>query len=406
MTILKDKKIAVYVTGGIAVYKMANLVRALIKKGAQVRVAMTPAATEFVTPLTFQVLTRQAVLLDNFAEDRPSHVAHIEMADWADYSLVAPATANTLAKMAHGIADNAVTSALLATATPIFVVPAMNEKMYENFATQDNISILQSHDYYVMEPDTGFLAEGYEGKGRFPEESRIIDEFESWILAHTPNLSLSGKRIIISAGGTQEKIDPVRYITNRSSGRMGHALAEAAFYRGAEVVLVTASHLPIHRGIRTILVASAREMYQVISKEFEQADGLIMAAAVSDYRPQNPATQKIKKQNAGSDVWQIELTQNPDILKTISEHKKAHQWTVGFAAETENIEDYAKKKLVAKHLDMIVANDVSQTDRGFDSHQNAGVIYRKDGRMTPIPLQAKSEMAEVILAEIEKYLIQ
>lgn len=285
MTILKDKKIAVYVTGGIAVYKMANLVRALIKKGAQVRVAMTPAATEFVTPLTFQVLTRQAVLLDNFAEDRPSHVAHIEMADWADYSLVAPATANTLAKMAHGIADNAVTSALLATATPIFVVPAMNEKMYENFATQDNISILQSHDYYVMEPDTGFLAEGYEGKGRFPEESRIIDEFESWILAHTPNLSLSGKRIIISAGGTQEKIDPVRYITNRSSGRMGHALAEAAFYRGAEVVLVTASHLPIHRGIRTILVASAREMYQVISKEFEQADGLIMAAAVSDYRP-------------------------------------------------------------------------------------------------------------------------
>lgn len=401
MTVLKNKNIAVYLTGGIAVYKMANIVRSLIKKGAHVRVAMTSAATEFIRPLTFQVLTQASVLVDNFSEDNPQHVAHIELADWSDFALVAPATANTLSKMSQGIADNMVTSALLATDAPIFLVPAMNEKMLEHFAVQENIDRLKAHGYYVMDPDTGFLAEGYEGKGRFPEEKRIIDELEMWIIQQS-DLKLSGKRIIVSAGGTQEKIDPVRYITNRSSGQMGHALAEVAFYRGAEVELVTTSALSTHLGIHVTRVKTARDMHQTLADLFPKADGLIMSAAVSDYRPKRVADQKIKKHGDVNGDWAIELTENPDILKDLSAKKRADQWTVGFAAETENIEHYAKKKIVEKRIDMIVANDVSMSTQGFDSDQNAGTLYFADGSSIEIPVQSKKEMATVIMGAIEE----
>lgn len=404
MEILKDKRIAVYLTGGIAVYKMANLVRQLIKKGAQVRVAMTSAATEFITPLTFQVLTQKEVLIDNFSEDHPEHVAHIELADWSDLALVSPATANTINKMAHGVADNLVTSALLATDCPVFIVPAMNEKMFYHFSTQKSIKVLKEHDYYVMDPDIGFLAEGYEGKGRFPNEERIVEELEQWSLKYEEDLPLSGQKIIITAGGTQEKIDPVRYLTNRSSGRMGHALAQSAFNLGAEVLLITASSLPVHRGIQTIRVSSAEEMANAIFQSFSKADGLIMAAAVSDYRPVKTANQKIKKQDNDNHMT-IELTENPDILAEIGQKKTDDQWTVGFAAETNHLEAYAQKKLKTKNADFIVANDVSIDGQGFDTSQNAGIIYKKNGSQMIIPLQSKSAMADVILKEIISDLI-
>src|SRR5690625_4854263 len=246
---LKDKKIALYVTGGIAVYKVVDLMRSFIKAGAEVRVAMTESAAKFVAPMTFQILSQNEVYIDIFSEKDPSHVAHVDISDWADISVVAPATANTIAKMVYGLADNFVTSALLATASPIFVVPAMNTDMFENPATQENIQTLKNRGVYVVDPDTGFLAEGYEGKGRYPENERILEELENFIMTKDMTLPLRGYKILISAGGTKERIDPVRYITNDSSGKMGHAIAEAAYQYGAEVTLVTSSALNASKAI-------------------------------------------------------------------------------------------------------------------------------------------------------------
>lgn len=292
---LKDKNIALYVTGGIAVYKVVDLMRSFIKNGANVRVAMTESAAKFVSPLTFQILSTNEVHIDTFDEKNPEIVSHVNISDWADVSVVAPATANTIAKMAHGLADNFVTSALLATKTPIFVVPAMNTDMYENPATQNNIETLKERQVQFVEPDIGFLAEGYEGRGRYPENDRILEELNAFILAKSDDLPLRNRKVIVSAGGTVERIDPVRYITNDSSGKMGHAVAEAAYQNGAEVILVTASNLPTTSGIETIRVDSAQEMYAEINQRFEEADVLVMAAAVSDYRVKNAADSKMKK---------------------------------------------------------------------------------------------------------------
>src|SRR5699024_3076833 len=280
---LKDKKIALYVTGGIAVYKVVDLMRSFIKNGAEVRVAMTESATKFVTPMTFQILSRHEVYVDTFCENDPSHVAHVDLSDWADISVIAPATANTIAKMAYGLADNFVTSALLATASPLFVVPAMNTDMFENPATQENIQTLKSRGIYIVEPDTGFLAEGYEGKGRYPENKRILEELENFIITTEKTLTLRGYKILISAGGTKERIDRVRYITNDSTGKIGHSIAEAAYQYGAEVTLVTASTLESSKAIHRIQVDSASEMFEAIDECFEDVDILIMSAAVSDY---------------------------------------------------------------------------------------------------------------------------
>ena len=396
--LLKDKNIALYVTGGIAVYKVVDLMRSFIKKGANVQVAMTESATKFVSPLTFQILSRQEVYVDTFDEKNPEIVAHVNISDWADVSVVAPATANTIAKMAHGIGDNFVTSALLATKSPVFVVPAMNTDMYENPATQNNIKLLKNRNIQFVEPDYGFLAEGYEGKGRFPENERIVEELSDFILSRTEDLPLKGQKILVSAGGTKERIDSVRYITNDSSGKMGHAVAEAAYYEGAEVTLVTASELPAPSGIETVRVDSALELFDEIDTRFDQTDVLIMAAAVSDYRVANEADSKMKKMDDSGPVT-IELTENPDILKTMG-GKKKEQYLVGFAAETDHLEKYAMKKLKEKNLDVIVANEVGRSDRGFNADENQVIIFTVDGDRIDVPLTAKSEVANIIIRKV------
>ncbi len=395
---LKDKNIALYVTGGIAIYKVVDFMRTLIKKGAKVRVAMTKSATEFVTPLTFQILSQHEVHLDTFSEKDPEHVAHVDLADWTDIAVVAPATANTIAKMAAGFADNFVTSSLLATKQPLFIVPAMNTDMFNHEATQENIQTLKKRGAYVVEPDTGFLAEGYEGKGRYPENERIVEELEQFIISSTADLPLKGYKILVSAGGTKERIDPVRYITNDSSGKTGHAIAEAAYQKGAEVTLVTASELKAPQAIQTVRVDSAKEMYEAIDERFAETNILIMSAAVSDYGVAHTATSKMKKER-DSETVSIELAENPDILKTMGQ-KKEQQFLVGFAAETDELEKYAQKKLQEKHLDMIVANEVGRADRGFNVDDNQVIIFTSDHDKIEIPKTSKKNIAHILIDKI------
>lgn len=391
--LLKGKKIAFYVTGGIAVYKAVDLMRTLIKQGAEVKVGMTKSAAEFVSPLTFQVLSKHQVHIDTFSEEDAENVQHIHLADWADLAVVAPATANTMAKLAYGMADNFVTSALLATTAPIFIVPAMNTNMYEHSVTQNNIETLKARGVYVMKPDKGFLAEGYSGSGRYPENLRIVEELENFHITQTSdNLPLKGKKVLVTAGGTKERIDPVRFITNDSSGKMGHAIAASAFYKGADVTLITASSLPVHSNINVLPVSSAQEMYDEVGKYFEQTDLLVMAAAVSDYSPENVEEHKMKKQ----DELTLKLKKNPDILKEMGK-RKTHQFLIGFAAETERLEEYAIKKLHEKNSDIIVANDIGKKGQGFNVDENEVTLFTKDGEPKHLSLASKTEIAEHIL---------
>ena len=388
---LKNKKIALYVTGGIAVYKSLYLLREIIKQGGEVRVAMTQAACQFVNPLSFQVLSQKKVQIDTFEEGQPESVSHIDLTDWADYSIVAPATANIIGKLANGIGDDFVSTALLATDHPIFLVPAMNTKMYENPALKHNKAFLIEQGHYWMEPDIGFLAEGYEGLGRFPDLDRIMAEFNHFIIARNPGI-LSGKKVLVTAGGTVERIDPVRYISNDSSGKMGHQLAQAAYEAGAQVSLVTASDLPTSPFIDRFQVESTLDLYQTVSDLYDHHDILMMAAAVSDYRPVNRSDKKMKKQ----DDLTIELEKNPDILAEMG-RRKDQQINVGFAAETHNLEEYAKKKLASKQADLIVANELGRGDRGFNADENAALVFSRGQDPLELPLQSKKEMAQKII---------
>ena len=404
---LEKVKIGVFVMGGIAAYKVPELVRQLIKKGAQVQVAMTQSAQEFVTPLTLQVLTKRPVLTHTFDEREPSQVQHVAMADWCDLALVVPATANGLAKMAHGLADDVVTSTLLAVTAPILVVPAMNVHMYENPATQRNLAQLRADGLTIMEPDTGFLAEGYEGKGRLPELHRIVAQVERlYARTHLPQ-SLAGKQVIVSAGGTRERIDPVRYISNDSSGKMGYAMAQAADWLGATVTLVSTTHslLP-PEGIQVQQVASAQELAQAMTAHYDQMDYVVMAAAVSDYRVKHPHDQKIKKV-AGQTDWQLDLVENPDILAQLGQTKR-QQVLIGFAAETQNLLEHARAKLSKKGADWLIANDVSNPAIGFNSDKNQVYVLGAQGQEVLLPQQSKTSLAlaawQVILAEGEETL--
>lgn len=404
---LENVKIGVFVMGGIAAYKVPELVRQLIKKGAQVQVAMTQSAQEFVTPLTLQVLTKRPVLTHTFDEREPSQVQHVAMADWCDLALVVPATANGLAKMAHGLADDVVTTTLLAVTAPILVVPAMNVHMYENPATQRNLAQLRADGLTIMEPDTGFLAEGYEGKGRLPELHRIVAQVERlYARTHLPQ-SLSGKQVIVSAGGTRERIDPVRYISNDSSGKMGYAMAQAADWLGATVTLVstTQSLLP-PEGVQVQEVASAQELAQAMTAHYDQMDYVVMAAAVSDYRVKYPHDQKIKKV-AGQTDWQLDLVANPDILAQLGQTKR-QQVLIGFAAETQNLLEHARAKLSKKGADWLIANDVSNPAIGFNSDKNQVYVLGAQGQEVLLPQQSKTSLAlavwQVILAEGEETL--
>lgn len=394
MESLKNKRVALYITGGIAAYKGAYVARSLMKAGAKVRVAMTRAAQEFVTPLTFKALTHNEVLTELFTDEKTA-VPHIELADWSELALVVPTTADLMAKLAHGIADDLVSTALLATAAPIYLVPAMNEKMWEASATQRNYRQLCADGVKILMPKDGYLAEGYTGKGRMPEPEEIM----AWLATElTSNADLKGKRVLVSAGGTLEPIDPVRYIANRSSGKMGHALANAANARGAQVTLVTTkSDLPVPRGIQVEKVVTAAEMEAVLLKHFPTADITIMAAAVADYRVAQISSQKIKKKN---ETWELKLLKNPDILKHLGQIKRADQYLVGFAAETDELLKNATDKLLAKNVDLLVANDVSRSDIGFGSDENQVLLLRPQKEVKTTPKVTKERLAHEILDEV------
>ena len=389
----KGKNVTVFVTGGIAAYKVATLVRLFIKEGAKVSVAMTKSACEFITPLTFQVLTKNKVYLDTFDEDEANKVQHIHLADQTDVAIVVPATANTIAKMANGIADNFVTSTLLATTTPIYVVPAMNEHMWENPATVRNVKQLVEDGKSVIEPATGFLAEGYTGKGRLPEPEEIFEQITFLESKRVSKSPLKGKSVLITAGGTKERIDPVRYISNDSSGKMGYALARAAAVLGAEVQLIsTTKQLKVPYGVQVTYVESALEMHDVVTHLFPKTDIAVMVAAVSDYYVANRSNQKIKKQQNELGLT-LELLENPDILKKLGHSKREEQIVIGFAAETTNVLEYAKAKLEKKKADVIIANDVSNSRIGFNSDSHQVTLLTKDGHIVNLPENSKEELA-------------
>ena len=397
---LTGKQIAVVVTGGIAAYKVPGLVRRLIKAGASVRVALTPAAERFVTAETLEVLTKYPVLREGAAY--PDPVAHIALADWADLSVVVPATANSLGKMAQGLADNEALSSLLANQGSIVFVPAMNHKMWANPAVQRNVARLRADGHYVLEPGFGFLAEGYEGKGRMPEIEEIYAGIEAFFACQNLDqpLDLTGQRLVISAGGTEEPIDPVRYLSNRSSGKMGTALAHVALLAGAQVTLVqtpSAQTLPVLPGIECRQVTTAQELYTAMHEEIQSADILVMAAAVSDYRAAQAADQKIKKQDQDQGL-RLELAENPDILASLPKDKA---YVIGFAAETQHVVDYARQKLEKKGAHMIVANDVSQAGIGFASEDNAVQIVTPTDVLA-VGKQSKYGIAAQILAQAIK----
>ncbi len=394
-----EKNILIGVTGGIAAYKVVEVASRLKKSGANVKIMMTRNATEFVSPRTFQEITGNAVSVEMFGDAANFHVAHVALANFADLILIAPATANFLAKMAHGIADDLLTTTILAFDGKILVAPAMNTKMYENPATQANLSVLKARGVKILEPNTGNLACGTSGKGRLPEPEEICAEIEK-ILAEEQ--ILAGKKIIVTAGGTLEAIDPVRYIGNRSSGRMGCEIAKFAVESGADVVLISGkAEIEPPNGLKSFFkVESALEMREKVLNEFETADCVIMSAAVADYRVKSPAAQKIKK---SAENLTLELVKNPDILRELGNLKK-NQVLVGFAAETQNILDYARKKLVEKNLDFIVANDVTAEGAGFGVSTNIASIIWRDGEIETFPLMSKAELAEKIVLRVEKLL--
>lgn len=395
--IVSKKHIAMYITGGIAVYKTAQLVRSFVKGGYEVRVAMTDSAQEFVNQQTFAVLSQHEVYTDFSSSDPTDFVPHIALADWTDAAIVVPATANIIGKMAHGIADDFVSTALLATAAPKYVVPAMNEKMWQQAATQRNIACLQADGSQILPPVTGFLAEGYSGQGRMPEPAEIY----AWITAKlTQRQDLAGKKILVSAGPTVEAIDPVRFLSNRSSGKMGYAVAQAAADRGAEVTLISGpTALAQPTNLKMIAIRSARELQEQLEENFDANDFVIMAAAVADYHVKEVADQKIKKH--GRDEVELKLVANPDILAALGQ-KKTHQRLVGFAAETQNLLANGAKKLAEKNLDMLVLNDVSRSDIGFNAADNEVRLLRPQAEPKLIEKTSKKQIAQAILDELLK----
>ena len=395
---IRGKKIVLGVTGGIAAFKSASLASLLIKNGAEVRVVMTAAAKEFISPRTFQEITKQPVYSELFVESINFRSVHISLAQFADLVVIAPATANFLAKAAHGIADDLLTTTILAASAPIMVAPAMNSRMYLNAATQDNLETLRRRGFNIIDPAVGRLACGTTGPGRLPEPNEIAEEINVFF-ERLKNRKLVGKKIIVTAGGTIEPIDPVRYIGNRSSGKMGFAIAEAAQRHGANVLLVTApSNLRDPYGVEVVRVETAMQMHDAVLKEYETADAVIMSAAVADYRAKNVADEKIKKSDA---TLTIELEKNPDILYELGQ-KKTHQILIGFAAETQNILAYASAKLKQKNLDFIVANDVTIKGAGFNSETNVATIISRGGAAEYFQLMPKSELAEIIIKRLEK----
>lgn len=392
------RKILVGVTGGIAAYKAAEVVSRLRKLNAEVHVAMTKSATEFITPLTLRSLSANPVYVDMFEEPKHWNVEHIALAQHIDAVIIAPATANILAKMTIGLADDFLSTVLLATRAPIFVAPAMNQAMYQHPATQANLTQLRERGIKLIGPSTGFQACGTEGVGRMSEAAEILETLSSFFSRVE---GLKGKKVLVTAGGTQEPLDPVRYLGNRSSGRMGYAIAQALQEAGAETILVSApSDLPTPQGVTRIKVQTALEMYDAVLERFSEVDVVIKAAAVADYRPAVLAEQKIKKD--GTNLT-LELVPNPDILAELG-RQKTSQILIGFAAETENLMANAQGKMLRKNVDLLVANDVTKQGAGFGSPTNIVSFLFPDGRRMDFPQMSKLEVARNLVHEIANLL--
>lgn len=393
---LKNKTIVLGITGGIAAYKAADLASKLTQAGAKVEVVMTEAAQKFITPLTLRNITHRPVVTDMFELSSEWTVEHVALAEAAAAVVVAPATANTIARLAAGIADDMLATVVLATKAPVIIAPAMNDLMYANSVTQENISKLKARGFSFIEPEYGRLASGKMGKGRLPDTAIIIEAIER---ALGQKRDLEGKRIVVTAGGTREPIDPVRHIGNRSSGKMGYAITEAARDRGAKVTLVSANvSLPEPANVAIIKASTALEMKKAVEGAVKQADVLLMAAAVADYQPEAIAKGKIKKESKLN--LTLKLVKTPDILSEV----RGDFIRVGFAAESENLVANAKKKLVEKKLDLIIANDITKADSGFDADTNRVVIIDKKGKAEELPLMSKRDVAERILDRVKRLL--
>jgi phosphopantothenoylcysteine decarboxylase/phosphopantothenate--cysteine ligase len=390
---IKNKKVILAVCGGIAAYKSIEILRLLKKAGAEVRVIMTQSAQWFVGALTFEALSGQPVFKDMFQEGSEASFRHIDWAREADGVIIAPATANTIGKLANGIADDPLSTFMLAVASPVLICPSMNTHMYANQAVQRNLDTLRSDGYVVVEPASGQLACGTTGPGRLPEPEEIFDRF----LGCLSPKDLVGKKILVTAGPTIEPIDPVRFISNRSSGKMGFAVARAAEHRGAEVTLISGpTHLADPMNVTTIRVRTAEEMAGHVFQQMENADVIIKSAAVSDYGPKESEAHKIKK---GKNELVLHLQQNEDILKVLGQKKK-HQILVGFAAETKDLEKNATQKLAEKNLDIIAGNLVGSSDSGFESDTNTVTLFFKDGTTESLPTMEKLEVAHILLDRI------
>jgi phosphopantothenoylcysteine decarboxylase / phosphopantothenate---cysteine ligase len=397
---LKEKKIVLGVTGGIAAYKAAELVRLFVKEGAHVHVVMTQNAQEFITPLTFQTLSGNPVVTDPFTLVGEQEIGHIALADLAELIVILPATANIIGKIANGIADDFLSTMVMATKAPVLFAPSMNVNMWENKALQKNIQILLERGYHLIEPGEGELACHWYGKGRLAELSEVMEKVEDLF----SKKDLKGEKILVTAGPTQEPLDPVRFITNYSSGKMGYALAKVARRRGAEVILVTGpTSIPIpRRDMKVVSVKTAAEMRRAVLGHMEGCSVVIKAAAVSDFRPKAVSLQKMKKAEASTSLI-FEKTE--DILSEIGRKKKGGV-LLGFAAETENVVANAQKKLKEKNLDLIVVNDVTKPGAGFGQDTNQVKILFRSGEVKDLPLMSKEEVSQSILDEVGKLLKQ
>ena len=393
---LKGKTVLLGVTGGIACYKSANLASALVKQGANVQVLMTKNATEFIGPHTFESLTGNRVSVDTFDRNYQFQVEHIALADQADLVLVAPATANVLAKLAHGLADDMLTTTILACNCPKIAAPAMNTKMYENPVTQDNLDILRKYGWEIVEPASGRLACGAVGKGKMPEPEDLL---ETVLHALSHEKDMSGLKVLVTAGPTREALDPVRYLTNHSTGKMGYAIAKAAAARGASVTLVSGPvNLKKPPYMEVVDIVSAQDMFDAVTSRAPDQDIIIKAAAVADYRPATVAEDKIKKSGNDSDL-SLPLARTSDILAWLGEHRAPGQFLCGFSMETKDMVENSKKKLEKKHIDLIAANNLKQAGAGFGVDTNVLTLIAADGAKE-LPLMSKEEAAHALLDEI------
>lgn len=391
---LMGKTVVLCVTGGIAAYKAADLTSKLGKLGADVRVLMTKSACEFIAPMTLEVLSGNRVVTDTFSRDFTWEVEHISLAKAADVFVIAPATANVIAKAAHGIADDMVTTTLLATRAPVVIAPAMNTGMYDNPVTQQNLETLRARGFHIVSPVSGHLACGDTGRGKLADTDTVL-----WHINHAlTQQDMAGKRVLVTAGPTREALDPVRFLSNHSSGKMGYAIAARAALRGAEVTLVSGpTALPVPEGVTRVDVVSARQMYDAVLSRADVQDIIVKAAAVGDYRPASEAEEKLKKSD---DDLSVPLVRNPDILAALGAQKRAGQRLCGFAMETQNLIENAADKLRRKNCDLLVANSLRDEGAGFGTDTNVATLLFADGRQQPVPLMPKDELADLILDEL------